>query len=340
MVVTAEQRQIGAPSSPAGFDAAAAAVAAVPDARLPAWLASAIIHGGLFMLFAIAWRHIAPKRIEQGEPDRKAGIAVVEVQGEERRYWHATAASTPTDQATSTQTVTAESALIEANSSLVSLPDAGQIGPGPTGGTGLPGATSLTGLGQPARGLGGQGQTSVFGAEGRGSKFVYVFDRSGSMNGFNGRPLAAAKQQLLESLAKLEHNHQFQIIFYNERAEVFNPLSPQPPRLLFADEQGKRLAERFVQGISATGGSHHYDALRLAMQMQPDVVFLLTDGQENTPTAKQLEGILRQASRAGTTIHCIEFGVGPPVARAPFLRYLASQTGGQYVYVDVTKLAK
>ncbi len=38
---------------------------------------------------------------------------------------------------------------------------------------------------------GNEAHTSVFGAEGTGSKFVYVFDRSASMDGYQGRPLSS-----------------------------------------------------------------------------------------------------------------------------------------------------
>ena len=46
------------------------------------------------------------------------------------------------------------------------------------------------------------GETSVFGSRGIGTKFVYVFDRSNSMNDFEGRPLAGAKRELLASLER------------------------------------------------------------------------------------------------------------------------------------------
>ena len=61
------------------------------------------------------------------------------------------------------------------------------------------------------------------GAEGTGTKFVYVFDRSGSMEGYGGRPLASAKHQLISSLTQLNDACQFQIIFYNEQPEIFRP---------------------------------------------------------------------------------------------------------------------
>src|SRR5262249_26464602 len=80
-------------------------------------------------------------------------------------------------------------------------------------------------------------QTQVFGVTGRGSRFVYVFDRSLSMQ---GAPLAAAKRELLASLSDLKRVHQFQIIFYNEKPRVM-----QTPQLPFADESGRQQAESF-----------------------------------------------------------------------------------------------
>lgn len=316
-----------------------------PDrVRIPAWMASVALHATLFVLLALIWRHLPAKSIVSAEPDRKAGVALVEVRGSEERYLtnpnHAPQAPADT-QASGAQASLARIWENEGAGAPVELPSA----PAPL--TGSPSSVQAfssggdyRATGRPQRGLGGKGRTSVFGAEGVGTRFVYVFDRSGSMDGFGGRPLAAAKAELLASLAQLDKTHQFQIVFYNERPSVFNPYTPQPPRLLFADEAGKRLAESFVAGITATGGSHHYEALRLALQMQPDVVFFLTDGQENPPTSAQLESLLRQASRCGATIHAIEFGAGPGPGSIPFLRQLASATGGRYVYIDVTRLVR
>src|SRR6185436_10328598 len=106
---------------------------------------------------------------------------------------------------------------------------------------GLPAAGQLTGSGKPGRGTGNGGQTStgVFGVVGTGSKFVYVFDRSASMGDLGGRPLKAAKVQLIQSLEQLSDMHQFQIVFYNEQPSVFNPNAPRQPRMMYGDNQTK-----------------------------------------------------------------------------------------------------
>jgi hypothetical protein len=180
-----------------------------------------------------------------------------------------------------------------------------------------------------------QASTTLFGTSGAGSKFIYVFDRSASMAERNGRPLAAAKRELIESLQQLDDTTQFQIIFYNERPRVFQFRSSSP-RLIWANEEGKEAAARFVQSISATGGTEHMQALKLALGLQPDVVFFLTDADEPQLTAADLQQIDRW--NQGSQINAIEFGIGPQNEGESLLRRLAEQHRGQHVYVDVARL--
>ncbi|MEN6407234.1 MAG: VWA domain-containing protein [Thermoguttaceae bacterium] len=183
---------------------------------------------------------------------------------------------------------------------------------------------------------GGKARTSLFGVVGEGYKFVYVFDRSGSMGGSGQRALRAAKGELIRSLEPLDTVHQFQLIFYNEQPLLFNP-SGTPGRLAFATDANKRRAIRFIESVQADGGTNHEDALRLAIRLQPDVIFLLTDADEPTLTAAQLDKIRTLA--AGIVINAIEFGDGPKPAGASFLETLARENGGGYAYVDLSKRA-
>lgn len=183
---------------------------------------------------------------------------------------------------------------------------------------------------------GGKARTSLFGVTGEGYKFVYVFDRSGSMGGSGRTALRAVKAELLQSLKSLDTVHQFQIIFYNERPVIFNPTGT-PGRLAFANEQNKQRAVRFVESIAAEGGTAHEEALKLAIRLQPDVIFFLTDADDPKLSPAQLEKI--QSMAAGIVINAIEFGTGPQPDRNSFLAQLARQNGGQYAYVDLSKRA-
>ena len=181
---------------------------------------------------------------------------------------------------------------------------------------------------------GGPAQVSLFGLKGKGYKFAYVFDRSGSMGGSGRESLRAVKAELIQSMKTLDSVHQFLIVFYNERPVVFNPTGT-PGRLVFATDANKRRAERFLHSISSQGGTAHEDALRLAIASKPDVIFLLTDGDDPQLSEAQIEKLSRQAS--GIVVHCIEFGPGPQPKDKSFLADLARRNGGRYVYVDISK---
>ena len=221
-------------------------------------------------------------------------------------------------------------------------------GPGPLVGaqppSSVPGAGSLAGNGTGnkggplGKGHGYQVETKVFGVPGRGSRFVYVFDRSASMNGYEGRPLAAAKRELVASLQSLQSVHQFQIIFYNENPQPMELIRGQTPGLVFGDDQGKRLAEQFVGGVFADGGTAHMKALSLALKMSPDVIFFLTDADEPKMRRDELDRV--RTMNRGTVINAIEFGSGQSAGGRNFLTQLAAENDGGHTYVDVTRLPR
>jgi len=181
----------------------------------------------------------------------------------------------------------------------------------------------------------GYAKVSVFGVEGKGSKFVYLFDRSASME---GAALAAAKRQLLDSMKALDTIHQFHIIFFNTRTYAFK-LPEGGRRTAFASDRNKHLASNFVGGVTADGGTDRVVALREAIGYAPDVIFFLTDADDPMSTS-ELEEITRANRRSQTAICVIEFGRQPTPTPKNFLMQLAADTGGQYGYVDVTTLGK
>ena len=175
---------------------------------------------------------------------------------------------------------------------------------------------------------------TIFGIDAKGSKFVYVFDRSGSME---GAPLAAAKKQLLDSLQPLGETQQFDILFFNHRVSMFEGASGAK-RATFATDTNKKLAGEFVQRIVADGGTEAL-ALKRALALQPDVIFFLSDEDKPMP-AKELDEIARSNDRVGAQICTIEFGRGEKPPADSSMAELAHANNGKYVYVDVAKLSK
>jgi len=305
---------------------------------VPSWLISLVLHAVLLILFAVAFK--ATPQGAVAESVVAGGIVLKAQDASTEQYLTEEDFTAKTATATAPAIASPVDALDTAppTDPASALPDTQPvIGPGPLqSGTALSAAGMDRGPSQRVVLEGGRTRTSVFGVEGEGSKFVYVFDRSGSMGGAGRNALRAAKLELLKSLESLDQIHQFQIIFYNERPTVF-ALSGQPGRLVFGNDSSKLQARKFINSIVADGGTQHEDALLQALRMQPDVIFFLTDGADPELSNAQLARI-RKANGGRTSINAVEFGLGPPSASFNFLARLARDNGGKYGYVDISNL--
>ncbi|HMC12113.1 MAG TPA: hypothetical protein VKH44_12520 [Pirellulaceae bacterium] len=319
-------------------------------AAIPAWLMSFILHFSVLTLGAIFFR-VAPRGIE--EPGRGVGIVLTQTSLPGQAEYFADSGEGGSNAGGAPLTGGAAQSAVNA---AIPLPGPEQLpqtsGPQlpkglanlglPGEEEGLPGAGGLTKGGSSGKGgIGGKGEATVnvFGVQGTGNRFIYVFDRSLSMSGYGGRPLAAAKRELIKSLDSLGSVHQFQIVFYNEEPKVFNTRPGQSPQLVFGSDENKEQAESFVQSITADGGTQHMDALFKALSLSPDVIFFLTDADDPKLTDADLMR-LRKGNRGGAVINCIEYGSGASQGDNNFLKRLAAQNRGHHVYVDVSRLAK
>lgn len=196
---------------------------------------------------------------------------------------------------------------------------------------------------------GGKGYTSLFGLAGEGQKFVYVFDRSQSMNSMftlysenrvvrTITPLHSAKQELNRSLDALTAASQFQIVFYNDAPRVFGE-SHYHDQLYVATESNKHLAHDYVRQMKAQGFTNHLAALEEAFALDPDVIFLLTDGEAKDdlhPTV--VRRIYKYCQRHHITINVVHFCNAPRPACT--LIPLAEKTGGQHLFISLQSLAE
>ena len=297
---------------------------------MPSWVASAVIHAALLIVVGLMWKSV-PRGVAE-EPGRATGIVLRKhtPQGdffEDAEEIFAAESSAAASNSPPKTELSDEAAPEVDLAGLIPKPP--KVGAGGLGGD-APGVSEdpTKGHGR-VRLPGGKIRTNIYGLEGEGSKFVYVFDRSESMY---GRQLASAKAQLIGSLDQLERLHQFGIIFYNDKVSVFN----SEDRLSFGDEASKTRAKRFVKGITAAGATNHYPALIHAVNMSPDVIFLLTDGeQHNDPTPDELRRI--RVANSGTQIHVIQFVQGNVSKRGNALVRLAKENGGQHKYVNTWK---
>ncbi len=321
----------------------------LPRRTAPPLVLSLLLHVTLITLLGVFWT----RRPAGGdaEPERPVGVAMVHRLPDRDRYVDA-AESEPQE---TTSQAEVESASDEPSSlappadmappiDLSGVLQATEATPSPHDASGLAGDSLL---GDEAFGTGGSSAAAsseddatamLFGVSGSGSRFVYVFDRSDSMNGYGGSPLRAAKKELIRSLETLSEKQRFQLIFYNQTPQPFRP-SGLPLQLVPAEPSMLAKAQRYVESLPALGGTEHDAALKMALRMAPDVIFFLTDARIPRLSGPQMREIRTRAERSGTMIHAIEFGVGQVAPTNSFLRDLAAQNGGQYQYVDVRQFS-
>jgi hypothetical protein len=305
---------------------------------VPAWLVSVAFHCGMMVYLGLAFQQ-APRGAAE-EPGRSAGIVLKRTSAESDLY-------EGEDQQADREEATAEVAAPELlpaspnqTASSNSVQEAQQPpAPGDDGSRGggqpIAGQSTPGGVRQGSPDVVGEARVSVFGVAGTGNKFVYVFDRSSSME---GPPLAAAKRQPIESLRSLQSVHQFHIIFFNTQTHSFD-IAGGGRRIAFATDRNKQLAANFVGGITADGGTDRLTALREAIRFGPDVIFFLTDA-DDAMSASELAEISRMNSRFRAAICVIEFGRRAAPPGNNFLTELARESGGQYGYVNAAALSR
>jgi hypothetical protein len=176
--------------------------------------------------------------------------------------------------------------------------------------------------------------TTFFDVPGQGTRFVYVIDRSISME--QKHRFNAARAELLASLRELPTTAQVEVIFYNDTA-VWLSAGNQPALSRNTPVQQRKFAQ-FAASIQPDGGTNHMRALQFALRAGPDAIFLLTDADEPKLHAGDLDQIVR-ANRRRTTIHTIELGVGALLDDDNFLMRLARQNRGTYRYWDIEQLS-
>ncbi len=183
-------------------------------------------------------------------------------------------------------------------------------------------ATPLAGATGDAAGRGGghEGLASFFGQPGHGSRFVFILDKSGSMQ---GGAFADARFELIRSLRSLRPHESFYVIFYDSDAE------PMPaPGLVPATAKNIERYVDWVRTVSTGGGTDPTEALTTALtRLRPDTIWLLSDGSFNVGVT---ETITRHNPGRRVHINTLAFRnrVGETV-----LKIIADENKGDYRFV-------
>lgn len=230
---------------------------------LAAWIISILVH--LFLLIVIGGLRF-PFLTTEGEPDLP--VAQAEIVGP----LHSTAfVPPPPQELVRSKPAKTPQAIRSAPREFVKLseltttkkPDLSIIGIGAGGGDfsdfRIPMDASVSseffGLGRSARGA---------------RRIVYVVDRSGSMIDSFG----FVRDELKRSISALRRSQKFHVIFFNSGPPLENP----PQRLVSAIAAQKQQFFDFLKTVFPRGDTKPGRALQRALSLEPDLIYLLSDG--------------------------------------------------------------
>ena len=307
------------------------------------WASPLAFLGSLCIHAALAWLIISNmiscgKKGDFGASEvyREAGLYLVEDSPTETEQNEQPVESTTSDVLPVPESIDqALDSLPDLATPLTNLPALPGIGPGPSPSQSSNQTSEMIPKSRPASPTtsGVPGTTEFFDIKTSGQTLLYVIDCSGSMNKHNA--FRYAKAEMIASLERLDANHKFQIIFYNDGLFEFTDRHNKP-EVHWATAANLSRARAFINGMDNSGGTAHYPAIIKAISYSADVIFFLTDATEPALSAKKLEEVTRR-NNGRAAIHCIEFGINPNVNVDNFLRIMARKNEGTYRYRDTSR---
>jgi hypothetical protein len=262
-------------------DGDAASFSTEDRALVTAWILSVVVHVSLFAgMVAFPW--IA--RNVTAEGDLHVAATQLEQAPKEVKFSMTPAKSETTPQANAMNEAAHVTPQQQASLNQLTEPrktDLAIVGIG-TGG----GEFSKYGL---RAGTGGGPQFFGLGGEARAARsVVYVVDRSGSML----ETFDDVKKELKRSIDDLRKSQKYHVIFFSSGELLECP----PRRLVNAIRASKDVTFEFIDSIWPGGGSETVHAMRRAFELQPDVVYFLSDG--NIFDEDELREMLHQLNHA------------------------------------------
>lgn len=139
----------------------------------------------------------------------------------------------------------------------------------------------------------GQGSGRFFGINPQSKKIVYVVDSSKSMNipheSIGKTRLGRVKIELARAILSMEPDQEFFVIFFSDFA------IPMPARKLQpATRQAKSRYLNWVAQVPGIGRTEPLEALLLALKLQPDTIYFLTDGQFNPTVVSAFNHVIEK----------------------------------------------
>jgi hypothetical protein len=204
-------------------------------------------------------------------------------------------------------------------------------------GSSFGGGGKMAKFGAPGGGTGIGPKGAVFGNGGNAYKIVFVVDGTGTMNGIK---FDLVKRELKSTISKLKPTQKFNVIFFYENNETFAK-GVDPKTLLDATDPAKKKAYEFLDNFSAIGSTNPLPAIEMAFKMQPQLMYVLSDGEfdNRVSYADVIKAVSGLNADKKVRVNTIMFGDRDPKAEDA-LKQIATGNGGAYVSVTTDALLK
>ena len=215
----------------------------------------------------------------------------------------------------------------------------------------------LGGRAPSARRSQGDGKSATFfGTKASGRRFVFVVDRSTSMEYGSGNFVSrelfnrydVAKSELLNAIESLQpHQEFFVVMFAHNTVPMFGLKSveengKQEYEMISANTQNVARFQGWLEGVTMGPGTDPRLALEIAIEMQPDAIFMLSDGafvSERNDDRPKTREIIQQYISAGliVPINTTSLVVEQTI---PTMKSIADRSGGSFKFTTIKDYIK
>lgn len=184
---------------------------------------------------------------------------------------------------------------------------------------------ALTGLSKAGDGDGLGAGDGLFGSTSGANSFVFVLDRSRSMNqphqfSDQSTRFERLQQELIGFINRLEPSQSFFVIFFDEQT------IPMPAEgMVPATDANKLRYLNWVRKLTPDGRTDPRVAIKMAIKLAPEQIFFLSDGELDPNFQKQ---ILKHPP-GKSALNSYSFGMHG----GEFMKVLAEKHGGQYTFI-------
>ncbi len=171
-------------------------------------------------------------------------------------------------------------------------------------------------------------KAKFFGISARGSSFIFVIDCSGSMA---GPRWISARNELIRSMRSLRPDQQFCILLYSSFATSFEG-NVNKATYFAATPENLDLMTRWLNIQIPGGGTLPLPAVKAAINLKPDAIFLLSDGELQDDTRGYLwkYNVRGKADEEIVPIHTVSAGMS---MGAQLLEVISTENHGKFQQV-------